>query len=208
MCSSRQIKIGNRFLRNEPRPGTRDTALWRAPDCRGNAPIITCSPENSLVAGPERLIAIISSNLSRVGCLVAVSCSRSRISIRGTSILGPHSNLSFHCYAKDSSPLAYHIHSPHSSVYIIPSFYIELSAFAAEIASRCFNTMFSRAILAILSLGIFLSHTLALQLVPLSSEHFVEKPRLTKRYSNTTSPDPSDLDLRDYDSFYWGGHGR
>jgi len=60
----------------------------------------------------------------------------------------------------------------------------------------------------ILSLGIFLSHTLALQLVPLSSEHFVEEPRVARRFSNTTSPDTTDLDLRDYESFYWGGHGK
>jgi hypothetical protein len=53
----------------------------------------------------------------------------------------------------------------------------------------------------------FLSHTLALQLIPLASEHFIEELRLPKRFTNSSSPDISDLDLRDDESFYWGGHG-
>ncbi|KAG9229773.1 hypothetical protein BJ875DRAFT_474010, partial [Amylocarpus encephaloides] len=40
-----------------------------------------------------------------------------------------------------------------------------------------------------------LSQGLALQLVPLASEHFVRKPRLAKRFTYSSGSDTSDLDL-------------
>ncbi|CAG8977732.1 hypothetical protein HYALB_00012167 [Hymenoscyphus albidus] len=62
-----------------------------------------------------------------------------------------------------------------------------------------------------LSLGLFLSsfhQVLALTLKPLASDHFVDNHGVAKRNRNGTHHiDHNHLDLQDYESFYWGGHG-